>query len=166
MIYYVFGLLALGLIFIILEVFIPSMGLLGTLAACSIIGGGVLAYVQDPGGIFLGYILVSVVMIPTIVLTALKIFPKTPIGKHFTLAGPSFNPKDAQAVEKGIEELVGKEGETLTPLHPAGIAVIGDRRVDVVTRGEMIEKECLVRVIKVEGNRIVVEKCEKPNQYA
>lgn len=159
MIYYVFGLLALGLIFIILEVFIPSLGLLGMLAACSIITGGVLAYIEDPGGIFLGYVLVSVVLIPTIMIFALKIFPKTPIGKHFTLAGPSFNPKEAQAVEKGIDELVGKEGETITPLHPAGIAVIDDRRVDVVTRGEMLEKECRVRVIKVEGNRIVVEEC-------
>ena len=159
MIYYVFGLLALGLILIILEVFIPSMGLLGTIAACSIIGGGVLAYIENPSGIFLGYILVSVVLIPVIMIFALKIFPKTPIGKHFTLAGPSFNPKEAQAVEEGIDELVGKEGETLTPLHPAGIVLIENRRVDVVTRGEMIDKEIRVRVIKVEGNRIVVEKC-------
>jgi membrane-bound serine protease (ClpP class) len=154
---YVFGLLALGLVFIILEVFFPSMGMLGTLAALSIIGGGVLAYVNDPGSLFLGYVVVTFVLVPVALLTALKLFPKTPIGKHFTLAGPTFNPKDAQAVEENLDELVGLEGETITPLHPTGIALINKRRVDVVTRGEMLEKEARIKVIKVEGNRIVVE---------
>jgi len=154
---YVFGLLALGLVFLILEVFFPSMALLGTLAALSIIGGGVLAYVQDTGSLFVGYVTVTFILVPVALFTALHLFPRTPMGKHFTLAGPSFNPKDAQAVEEALDELVGLEGKTLTPLHPTGIAVINDRRVDVVTRGEMLEKEARIKVIKVEGNRVVVE---------
>ena len=157
MIFYVFGLLALGLVFIILEVFFPSMGLLGTLAAASVIGGGVLAYVHDTGGLFVSYVLVGFVLIPSVLFGALKIFPKTPLGRHFTLGGPSFNPREAQAVEERLEELVGREGETMTPLRPAGIAVFDKRRVDVVTRGELIDKGVRVRVVKVEGNRVVVE---------
>lgn len=157
MTFYVFGLLALGLVFIVLEVFFPSMGLLGTLAAVSIIGGGVLAYVNDTSGLFLAYLLVGFVLVPLVLFGALKIFPKTPLGRHFTLGGPSFNPKEAQAVEKQLDELVGREGETMTPLRPAGIAVFDRRRVDVVTRGELIDKGVRVKVVKVEGNRVVVE---------
>lgn len=157
MIYYAFGLLALGLVLVTLEVFFPSFGLLGTLAACAVVGGGVVAYSHDPGTVFLWYLLVSIILIPSILLFALKIFPKTPIGKHFTLSGPSFDPREAQATEEGIEDLVGKTGETITSLHPTGIVSIDDRRVDVVTRGEMIDKGVTVEVIKVEGNRIVVE---------
>ena len=56
MIYYAFGLLALGLVLITLEVFFPSFGLLGTLAAIAIIGGGVVAYMGETGGIFIGYL--------------------------------------------------------------------------------------------------------------
>ncbi|MBU0754791.1 MAG: hypothetical protein KJ645_06595 [Planctomycetes bacterium] len=160
MIYYAFGLLALGLVFVTLEVFFPSFGLLGTLAAASIIGGGILAYMDESGGVFLGYLLISFILIPTMLLAALKIFPKTPVGKHFTLQGPSFDPREARGTEQGIDALIGKRGETLTSLHPTGIALIDDRRVDVVTRGEMIDKETAVQVIKVEGNRIVVEKCD------
>ena len=105
------------------------------------------------------------VLIPIALFGALKVFPKTPIGKHFMLGGPSFNPKEAQAVEKQLDELAGRVGDTLTPLHPTGIAMIHERRVDVVTRGEMIDKETRVQVIKVEGNRVVVEefKGEMPN---
>lgn len=159
--FYVFGLLALGLVLITLEVFIPSLGMLGILAAASIIGGGVLACIEDPGGLFLAYIIISFVLIPTIILTALKMFPKTPLGKHFTVGGPTFNPQEARAVEEGLEGLNGLEGETYTQLHPTGIARINNRRVDVVTRGEIIEKDTAIRVVKIEGNRVVVEASEK-----
>ena len=48
----------------------------------------------------------------------------------------------------------------VTPLHPTGIALIQNRRVDVVTRGEMLEQGQKIKVVKVEGNRIVVENAE------
>ena len=58
------------------------------------------------------------------------------------------------------EELLGMEGVTLSLLRPAGQADIGGRRVDVVTEGEFIPKGVRVKVIKVEGFRIVVERVE------
>jgi len=157
LIYWTFGLLALGLVLILVEVFIPSMGILGTLAAISIVSGGVLAYTSDPNGIFVGYVITSIVFIPLMIFTGLKILPKTPIGRSIMLTGFSFNSAEAQATESGLEELVGMSGETYTYLRPAGIALINDRRLDVVTQGEMVDKGRPVRVIKVEGNRIVVE---------
>ncbi|HYF01019.1 MAG TPA: NfeD family protein [Planctomycetota bacterium] len=50
----------------------------------------------------------------------------------------------------------GKEGESVTELRPAGAAMVEGRRLDVVTSGEMIPRGARVRVVKVEGNRIVV----------
>lgn len=50
----------------------------------------------------------------------------------------------------------GKEGETSTELRPAGIVTIEGKKVDVVTAGEPVERGRRVRVVKVEGNRIVV----------
>lgn len=50
----------------------------------------------------------------------------------------------------------GKEGESVTELRPAGTAVVEGRRLDVVTSGEQIPRGARVRVVKVEGNRIVV----------
>ena len=50
----------------------------------------------------------------------------------------------------------GKEGESVTELRPAGAALVEGRRLDVVTSGEMIPRGARVRVVKVEGNRIVV----------
>ena len=160
MIYYTFGLLALGLVLILLEVFIPSMGILGSLAAVSIVTGGILAYTNDPSGLFVGYAITAGVLIPLLVVTAVKMLPRTSFGKAMMLQGPSFRASEAQASEMGLEELEGLTGETLTPLRPAGIAIFGDRRVDVVTQGELLGKNTAVKVIKVEGNRVVVEAAE------
>lgn len=157
MLYYTFGLLAFGLILILVEIFIPSMGLIGSAAAISIVIGGILAFNYDPGGVFIGYIVTAVVLIPLAIFTAFKILPKTSLGKAMMLTGTSFDGSDAMAAEKGLEELIGLAGETMTDLRPAGIVLFGDRRVDVVTQGEMIDKGIPVKVIKVEGNRVVVE---------
>ncbi|MNV99452.1 hypothetical protein D3C71_1948180 [compost metagenome] len=54
------------------------------------------------------------------------------------------------------KELLGLEGTSLTPLRPAGTAVIGTERIDVVTEGGFIKADTLVKVIKVEGTRVVV----------
>ncbi|MEI8206667.1 MAG: NfeD family protein, partial [Kiritimatiellales bacterium] len=55
-------------------------------------------------------------------------------------------------------ELLGKEGVAEMNLHPAGRAMFGEDRVNVITRGEFIEKGAAVRVIETSGSRIVVEK--------
>jgi len=160
LLYYTFGLLALGLILILVEIFIPSMGLIGSAAAISIVIGGILAFNYDPGGVFIGYIITAVVLIPLSIFTAFKVLPKTALGKAMMLTGSSFNGSDAMAAEEGLEELLGFAGKTMTDLRPAGIVLFDDRRVDVVTQGEMLDKGITVKVIKVEGNRVVVEETD------
>jgi membrane-bound serine protease (ClpP class) len=41
-------------------------------------------------------------------------------------------------------------------LRPSGAAVINDKRVDVVTEGPFIDRGTPVRVVAVEGMRVVV----------
>lgn len=53
-------------------------------------------------------------------------------------------------------DLIGKVGRAITDLRPAGTALIGDERVDVVTEGPWIEADVAVRVIQAEGYRHVV----------
>jgi membrane-bound serine protease (ClpP class) len=55
-------------------------------------------------------------------------------------------------------DLLGREGMAEMNLHPAGRAIFGDERVNVITRGEFIESGSGVRVIETHGSRIVVEK--------
>jgi membrane-bound serine protease (ClpP class) len=52
--------------------------------------------------------------------------------------------------------LLGKEGEALTDLRPSGKARIGDAVVDVVSQLAWIERGSPIRVVEVEGVRVVV----------
>ena len=60
----------------------------------------------------------------------------------------------------GDDEMVGKEGVTVSELRPAGIALIGERRTDVVTDGEFVAVGQAVRVVEARGNRVVVRPVE------
>jgi membrane-bound serine protease (ClpP class) len=61
------------------------------------------------------------------------------------------------SASKGFEDLLEKEGVTVTPLHPSGIAHIDGRRVDVLSMGEMVPRSTRIKVIEVRGNRVVVK---------
>lgn len=52
--------------------------------------------------------------------------------------------------------LVGEEALTMTPLRPSGIIKLNDERIDAVAEGSFIGANIPVRIIFVEGTRIVV----------
>ena len=54
------------------------------------------------------------------------------------------------------EDLIGREGVAMTDLRPAGTALVGDERVDVVTEGEFVSQGSPLRVLRSEGYRLVV----------
>ena len=57
----------------------------------------------------------------------------------------------------GKSSLVGREGKSLTALHPTGKIEVDNNTLDVVTEGEYIEKGKIVEIIEISGNRIVVK---------
>ncbi|MER3462542.1 MAG: serine protease [Armatimonadota bacterium] len=59
-----------------------------------------------------------------------------------------------------LEALIGAVGTALTDLRPAGTAQFGERRVDVVTAGDFINRGDPIRVIRVEGARVVVQRVQ------
>ena len=61
-------------------------------------------------------------------------------------------------------DLINKEGLAVTQLRPAGIALIDGNRVDVVTDGEFIDVNAPVKVVDIEGRRIIVKKFEGGNK--
>ena len=53
-------------------------------------------------------------------------------------------------------ELVGQRGIAVTTLRPAGTAMFGKNRLDVVTEATFIPQGATVEVTAVEGSRVVV----------
>jgi membrane-bound serine protease (ClpP class) len=58
-------------------------------------------------------------------------------------------------------ELLGKTGITETKLRPSGMILVDGKRFSAVADGEFMDENTPVRVIRTEGNRIVVRKGEE-----
>ena len=61
------------------------------------------------------------------------------------------------ALEEQQKARVGQTGMTISPLCPGGKARFGDQLLDVLTRGEMVEKGRPVKIIGHNGPNAVVE---------
>lgn len=148
-------LVVIGLGLVVAEVFFVSFGILSILSAVALISAVFLAFQK---GQAFGFVFLAIAAIgaPVTVYYALKWLPNTPFGKRLMLAGPSRDAVTKAAEEPGLHGFLHKSGVALSPLRPAGYARIDGRRVDVVTRGEMLDRDCPLQVVEVEGNRVVV----------
>jgi membrane-bound serine protease (ClpP class) len=137
----------LGMIAMIAEMFLPGI-ILGTCGFVACIGAICLAFYRGETALGAVLIVVGVVALPTLIIVWYKIV-SGPFAVKNTEAGYTASKPEHQA-------LLGAEGVSLTPLRPAGSARINDQRVDVVSDGEMVPPNSRIRVIRVDGNRVVV----------
>ncbi|RYD71744.1 MAG: hypothetical protein EOP84_24365 [Verrucomicrobiaceae bacterium] len=146
------ALLVLGVVLMVVEGFVPGM-VVGIAGALSVIAATVLAYSYY--GVDAGNLLLLGVLLGGAAFTVwwIRYAPRSKFARKWTL---HTTVGSSPVVDDEI--LPGDEGQTLSPLRPAGIAEIAGRRIDVVTEGELIGTGSTIRVIKVEGNRIVVRK--------
>lgn len=155
--------LFLGLLLAASEVFIPSGGILGVLAAACLLLSVILAFTGEDGSTARGlvFLLTICVLLPVALGIAFHYWPRSPLGKHLFLTTPTkeeISPLTEH--EKRLQALRGQIGKTITALRPAGMTDFDGRRVDTVTEGVMIGQGELVRVIEVHGNRVVVRRVE------
>lgn len=147
----------IAVIFVCIELFLPG-GVFGVLAAIALIGSAVLAFRQYQEMAF--WIVTGELVVATVlVLFAIKRFPHSHAGKLLIL-GRSLDKRFGFSGTEPLDKYVGQEGESLTHLRPAGIAKIGARRLDVVSEGTFIDKGKRLKVVAVEGNRVVVRETE------
>ncbi|MGE0533957.1 MAG: NfeD family protein [Pirellulales bacterium] len=149
-------LLLLGLGLILLEVFIPSGGVLGALAALAVVAAIVLAFFQGPY-VGLGVAVLTVVALPAVIALGLRLWPSTSIGRRILLTVPSADellPDDA--TKQRYRGLVGKRGVAQSLMLPSGAVLIDGHVFDATSPGLAIEAGTAVRVVEVHGTRIVV----------
>lgn len=149
----------LGVVAILLEIFvIPGSGAAGILGLGLVVWGIFLAstsalqalislMVAALGSIALLYFLIKI-------LGRRGMLTKLILGTKLDSASGYNSPK------KGLQKYMDVTGVALTTLRPAGSAVLAGDRVDVVSDGAFIPKGSRVKVILVEGTRVVVRLVE------
>ncbi len=149
-------LLLMGLGLVIMEVFIPSSGVLGFLALCSLVGAVIMGFTSGPGtGLaVLGIIILG---LPVIVVTALHYWPHTPIGRRILLKVPgNQDVLPGSSRREQLKKLIGRVGRAKSKMLPSGVISVDGRTVDAVSDGMAIEPGQKIRVIEVRGNRVLV----------
>ncbi len=142
-------LLVLGAILLFLETLLPGLiaGVIGFLCLVAAVILGYRDFGYQTGTLILAGVLVGLLLGTW---CWLKFFPDSRMARKFISQG--------SVGELGVEkpELLHGTGTALTQLRPSGVALINGQRVDVVTEGGLIERGAAVRVVAVEGARIVV----------
>jgi membrane-bound ClpP family serine protease len=153
-------LVAIGAVLLIAEVFIPSGGVIAVLSAASLVMAIYCAYhawyAESPGYFYL-FLGGMVTLLPIGVGAAFYVWPSTPFGKRALLEGPT--PDEVvpfQELEERFSGMLGKTGETVTLLNPAGIVRIDGQRVHCQSEGTIIEAGVPVKVISVAARRVIV----------
>lgn len=171
--YEVLAIFVLGLVLIAVDlIFFPGTVVLGLVGTALSMGALVWTMVDryprqgllpSPEMLLVPLLNLAIAFVIAIIVLALlaRVLPETPLYNRLILGstiapGPSLGPSTSEADEE-TKLGPGAEGIAITPLHPSGTAEFGDRITDVVTQGDYIDRGASVRIVAVEGSRVVVE---------
>ncbi len=147
-----------GVLVIIAEIILPSGGILSLLAAGLFAYSlyHVFAHMSASAG--MAFVIADLILIPILVLIGIKFMARSPVTLRSTLSRED----GVTSQSRDQNRYLGRTGRAATDLRPSGVAMIDGERMDVVTRGEYIEKRTGIIVIAVRGNQIVVKEHVSP----
>ncbi|MFD3158059.1 NfeD family protein [Haloimpatiens sp. FM7330] len=146
-----------GFALMVVEMFHPGFGVPG-------ITGGILLII---GIVFSAKTVVQAMLMFIIILTVLgvlltivlKSVSKGKLSKSLVL-DQTQKKENGYICSEDLEFFLNKEGITKTVLRPSGTADFDGIKLDVVSEGDYIQRQKKVKIIKVEGRRIVVKEID------
>lgn len=154
-------LLALGLLLLIGEVFIPSGGLIGLSALFCLFLSLWQAFHQSTA-LGLKFVLAECLLLPVALVIAVHLWPKMPLAKRVFLTPPNPEEIEVSHSQQRLDHLVGQLGRALTPLRPSGLVDFDGRRLDGLAEEGLIPAGALVQAIRVRGAQLVVRQAPNP----
>ena len=152
-----------GLALLGIEAFVvPGFGIFGVAGVVAILTGLYMSLLGNiptmPDFTRAAWVLASSMLL--LIGSAWALIRTLPSSSRLTESGIFLLAKTASAI--GYEsaevrsDLVGKHGTAITDLRPAGTALVGDERIDVVSESEWISAGTPVKVLSAEGYRHIV----------
>jgi membrane-bound serine protease (ClpP class) len=156
-------LLALGLVCLLLEFFVPSSGMLGVLCALCLIGSVTLGFMSgsNTGALLLLGILV---VVPVLIFAAIQVWPETSMGRLVLIPRPSHADEVLPETKayRGLSSLVGKRGVAKSLMLPGGIVQIEGQNYDAISEGTVIEAGQRIVVVQISTQRLIVRIDDRP----
>ena len=152
-------LLGLGLIFLVLEFFIPSSGSLAVMCALSLLAAIGIGFAAGPWTGLLILLTVCLV-VPSALVAAVNWWPETPIGRMILIQRPksSDDVLPETPAYRTLKDLVGRRGLAKGLMLPSGVVVIEGKSYDAVSEGSPIEAGEPILVVSVSTQRLIVRR--------
>ncbi len=153
-------LLLVGLLLLMLEVFfVPGTTFIGLFGLVLVIAGIIGAYTYQ--GLYAGHVALVVSGTATILMI---------IYSFRTISSGRFGLKESINSHVDTSDLdrveVGDEGVTFTYLRPNGKAIFDDRKIEVYSLGDYIERNRRVKVVKKADHKLYVKPVDQTDQSA
>lgn len=146
----------LGVGFLILEAFMPGFGAPGLVGIVLEVITLVLTWNAHGPMATLGLLLIILAALAIAVSTSLRSLSKGKLGKSKIVLSETESNEAGYRAAEDMQALVGHEGTTSTVLRPTGIADFDGVRLNVSSEGDFIQAGVKVRIISVEGHKILV----------
>lgn len=148
-------LFVLSAVLIVLEIFIPSFGIITVCSVACLIGGLYLFFGYGTAWGLTGIVL-AVIIIPIVIILIYKNFPKTKLGHELLMQPQKRKPGEGVPDSDKLTALMGCQGTVLTTMRPVGKCQFDTGKFECVAEGGFVEKDAKVEVIKVESSQVTV----------
>ena len=145
----------IGVILCIVEAFLPDFGLFGITGIVLLVAGISLSATSPIMALLM--LLVVAALVVVLLVFSFRSAAHGRLSRSPLILGAATTKEEGYVGVEDASALLGKAGVVLATLRPAGVCVIDGERVDVVSEGGFIPAKTEVKVVKVEGMRIVVE---------
>ncbi|WP_164216126.1 NfeD family protein [Virgibacillus sp. YIM 98842] len=147
-----------GLLLIVIDGKLLNDGTLATLGLASMLISVALAAPDLTSGL---YAVLGVLVGGAASFLFLKVFKRRNLWDKLTLRDQLTKEAGYNSINETYEQLVSQEGITLNDLRPVGTIRINNKDYSAISNGQWIEKGTEIKVVQVDGTKILVEKVKK-----
>ena len=159
--FHAWGLLALAFFLVLLELVVPSGGILGVCAGAAMLAAVVIGFLHS---FTLGaaMLMIAGFGVPLVIWLGLKLWPNTPIGRRMLNIDPEVEAARRKLEEENRNRWLGKVGVAKINLLPNGIIEIDEQSLDAISLGGAIDRGTHVEVVNVIAGKIHVRPTQRP----
>ena len=146
----------IGVALMVLEAFMPGFGIAGVSGIVVEIIAVTLTWLNHGPVAALGMLLVILSVMAIAISMSLRSATNGRLSKSRIILRDTESNEAGYRSAEDMEVFLGREGKATTVLRPTGMAEFDGVRLNVVSEGEFIAMGTAVRIVRIEGSRILV----------
>ena len=146
----------IGVVLMVLEAFMPGFGIAGISGIVVEVIAVTLTWMSHGPVAALGMLLIILSVMAIAISMSLRSATNGRLSKSRLILRETESNEAGYRSTQDMEVFLGREGKATSVLRPTGIADFDGVRLNVVSEGEFIAMGTEVRIVRIEGSRILV----------